>query len=113
MTTMLESHRLVKRAIRAGELEREACETCGDPATVAHHDDYSKPLEVRWLCHSHHRLWHSENGAAPNRGDEAMVTFWLEPDLKTTISQIATAEERTVSALMRLLVRERIAKETT
>jgi hypothetical protein len=34
------------------------CEVCGNPKAVRHHDDYSKPLEVRFLCHLHHRQQH-------------------------------------------------------
>lgn len=71
----------VKRAIQAGRLERKPCEVCGTVERVqAHHDDYSKPLEVRWLCTSHHREehdgWPVGRGAiAPSirsssRGDE-------------------------------------------
>lgn len=30
------------------------CETIGE----AHHDDYSKPLDVRWLCKLHHEELH-------------------------------------------------------
>jgi hypothetical protein len=35
------------------------CEVCGDPQTHAHHDDYSKPLDVRWFCPRHHREEHA------------------------------------------------------
>jgi hypothetical protein len=26
-----------------------------------HHDDYSKPLDVRWFCRRHHLLHHAPN----------------------------------------------------
>ena len=48
----------VNNAIRDGKLERGACEECGAPDAHAHHDDYDKPLEVRWLCTIHHSLEH-------------------------------------------------------
>lgn len=38
-------------------LKRQPCEECGEWAE-AHHDDYDKPLEVRWLCFKHHRAHH-------------------------------------------------------
>ena len=43
--------------MRDNHLERQPCEVCGAKAE-AHHDDYDKPLEVRWLCFKHHREWH-------------------------------------------------------
>lgn len=47
-------------AIRDGRLIRQPCEKCGNPKTEAHHDDYSKPLDVRWLCFKHHREHHGQ-----------------------------------------------------
>lgn len=56
----------VQRAVRSGKIVRQPCEVCNvthgsqrrDGSVVkveAHHDDYSKPLEVRWVCTEHHR----------------------------------------------------------
>ena len=41
-------------AIKDGRIQRGRCEECGEENAQAHHDDYSKPLEVRWLCRKHH-----------------------------------------------------------
>jgi hypothetical protein len=43
----------VMMAVRAGRLIPEPCRICGGKAQ-AHHDDYSKPLDVIWLCPIHH-----------------------------------------------------------
>ncbi len=52
---------MVNNAIRDNKLFKEPCEVCGSKKRIhAHHDDYSKPLNVRWLCASHHRQWHTE-----------------------------------------------------
>ncbi len=48
----------VNNAIAQGRLEPKPCEVCAAPKAEAHHDDYSKPLEVRWLCNRHHREHH-------------------------------------------------------
>lgn len=49
-----------QKAIRHGVLKYLPCEVCGldDASVQAHHDDYSKPLEVRWLCSWHHAQHH-------------------------------------------------------
>lgn len=47
-----------QRAIRAGKIKRLPCEVCKARDVVAHHDDYKKPLEVRFLCKAHHRQVH-------------------------------------------------------
>jgi len=48
------AHSAVARALRSGRLKKQPCEECGSKDVHAHHDDYSKPLEVRWLCPLHH-----------------------------------------------------------
>lgn len=57
------AHALVAAAIKSGQLVPEPCKVCGDEKTVAHHEDYVKPLEVVWLCRKHHRARHKEIGA--------------------------------------------------
>ena len=59
-------HSLVYLAIKRGNLIRGSCEICGNEKADAHHDDYDKPLEVRWLCKSHHWEWHNINGKGLN-----------------------------------------------
>lgn len=46
----------VGRAIRNGSLNREPCSFCGNPKSQAHHHDYSKPLDVTWVCFKCHRI---------------------------------------------------------
>ena len=52
------AHLLMRNAIRRGELVRSACEICGSGRVEGHHDDYAKPLDVRWLCKKHHLQAH-------------------------------------------------------
>lgn len=49
-----------QRAIAAGRLGKQPCEVCGNPIVDAHHDDYSNPLGVRWLCRQHHAEHHAK-----------------------------------------------------
>lgn len=56
----MNAHDIVYQARRKGLLVPQPCARCGNIKSVAHHEDYSKPLKVVWLCHTHHRLRHSE-----------------------------------------------------
>ena len=62
-------HLIVTKAITRGRLVPKPCEDCGASGTDAdgrnlvdaHHDDYNKPLDVRWLCGTCHKKWHEKN----------------------------------------------------
>jgi len=61
------AHNMVNNAVRDGKLFPLPCEVCFKTHDLhAHHDDYAKPLNVRWLCSAHHSQWHAENGEALN-----------------------------------------------
>jgi predicted DNA-binding protein YlxM (UPF0122 family) len=64
------AHNLVEQALKEGVLIRlEQCEECGTSGSMkdgralvqAHHDDYNKPLSVRWLCQPCHHEWHKHH----------------------------------------------------
>ena len=46
--------------LRRGKIIKQPCEICGNPNSEKHHDDYSKPAEVRWLCRKHHLEHHKK-----------------------------------------------------
>ncbi len=50
----------VMNALARGDLVRPSiCSLCHDPCTPhGHHPDYTKPLDVVWLCHNCHVLTH-------------------------------------------------------
>lgn len=63
---------LLKDAVRYGKIKRGPCEmryllNCEGPIE-AHHEDYSKPYDVQWLCRKHHR-----NVAATSRTQSEAV----------------------------------------
>jgi len=61
------AHSAVHCAKIKGVLVPGPCEICLSTDSVhAHHDDYDRPLDVRWLCPQHHRDWHKEHGEAAN-----------------------------------------------
>lgn len=54
-----DAHQAIATALRNGSLIAQACRECGAIKAAAHHDDYSKPLDVIWLCHRHHMERHA------------------------------------------------------
>ncbi len=62
---MVKAHNAVTRAVAKGSLTKEPCTVCRNPKAQAHHEDYSKPLEVIWLCALHHKLHHLRKDTNP------------------------------------------------
>ena len=54
------AHHAVENAVRNGTLVKQRCAVCGAPGTQAHHPDYSRPLDVIWLCPEHHGMANRE-----------------------------------------------------
>lgn len=45
-------------AVSTGKIVRGNCEVCGKMDAQGHHEDYAKPLQVKWLCPKHHAEVH-------------------------------------------------------
>ena len=54
------AHSRVYRAIRNGTLVKQPCIKCGEVKSLAHHEDYDKPLDIMWLCQPCHKQRHKE-----------------------------------------------------
>lgn len=60
-----------REAITNGDIEETPCEICGSKTVHAHHDDYGKPLQVRFLCPKCHKKWHLENTPSRISGEKS------------------------------------------
>lgn len=66
------AHGAVAKAVKRGTLTKTPCAFCGSQENLeAHHHDYSKPLDVTWLCVPCHRRFHALERMATYRSDEA------------------------------------------
>ena len=88
----------VLRAVRSGRLVRLPCEVCGDPKTDAHHDDYDKPIDVRWLCRPHHKWQH------PGRGLWANEPFRIVASREISMSEVKVLTTQEVAERLRVQV---------
>jgi hypothetical protein len=49
----------LSNAVRDGRVKKQPCCICKSTRRIhGHHEDYSKPFDVVWLCPKHHIQWH-------------------------------------------------------
>ena len=58
----------VAYALKTGRLFKQPCH-CSKTKAGAHHEDYSKPLNVIWLCPKHHAELKKSNKKSSDRSD--------------------------------------------
>lgn len=73
------ARKAANHAITAGYLVRQPCEVCGALEVHGHHDDYSQPLAVRWLCHKHHMEYHAQQRRSQATFYAYPVSYALDP----------------------------------
>ena len=83
------AHRRTYAAILSGELIRESCQICGNKKVEAHHPDYSRPLDVIWLCSKCHHKWHKEVKMNEEKKKSLMELF---AEQRQIAEQLETAE---------------------
>ena len=58
---------LLGKAVYRGHIIRGSCVVCGKKKAQAHHEDYSRPYYVIWLCPVHHKEVHLKKLSTPKR----------------------------------------------
>lgn len=51
---------MAKVYLKRGKIAKQPCVRCGSSESQMHHEDYSKPLEVTWLCRPCHLQVHGK-----------------------------------------------------
>jgi hypothetical protein len=60
-----EARTILNNALKLGKIHKRPCEECSSTEWVdGHHEDYSRPLEVTWLCRSCHGKRHRLDAVA-------------------------------------------------
>jgi hypothetical protein len=117
---------MVRTAVLNGLLVRGPCEVCGEENTEGHHDDYDRPLDVRWLCKVHHEDLHKNGGPKPTassnpltplgngrqRSRTEQLNIRVTPEEKAEIQTAADTQKTTVTDLMVSATLDKVRRES-
>ena len=63
--------------VKRGKLQKTPCEGCGSEKVQAHHHDYTKPMEVQWLCRRCRHPSNSQKKTEKGMSLNDVLTKWL------------------------------------
>ena len=113
---------LVNKAIRSGLLIKPSvCENCGKKGCrlEGHHEDYSMPLEVVWLCYSCHRELHKiKKGSDYRRKNKntmfpngiGCITSCINKETNEKLIKYAKKKGITKSELVRVIINKELER---
>ena len=87
------ARKAVHIALRSGRIIKQPCK-CGSINVQAHHADYSKPLDVEWMCFSCHRVHHGQMiHILIERKDTSMAKSTVVFEVKATTKELTPAAQ--------------------
>lgn len=106
MSQQIKAHRKVAYELSRGRLVRpNTCTHCRKPARVeAHHEDYTKPLDVVWLCKPCHCIADRLKAGRPIGRTTVKVSLSGPAEIIEAARANALAAGRSVSHYIRLLI---------
>lgn len=86
------ARKLLSRAVAAGKIVQQPCK-CGSTKTQAHHPDYTKPLEVEWMCAKCHSQHHNQKYPLTKNCTNCGAVFTPQPT-KRSRAQVCSSKCR-------------------
>jgi ribosomal protein S27AE len=111
MTAYNYAHDRVAVAVKRGELIKpDKCSMCGEKKIImAHHNDYSKPLDIIWACQACHMKIH--RGATISQGELVRTIMQLSDEAFEWLRQQSHEKKISISEYLRRIIDEARKKE--
>lgn len=97
----VKARKALNHAIESGKVVAKPCEKCGAEKAQAHHHDYSKPLDVEWLCPKCHSQHHNQKHPETKQCEVCGSTY-TPPATKRARSQTCSPKCRAALISRRL-----------